>query len=157
MSVEQSVELELTGGNRRTRRKPATVSLCPPQIPHYLGSNPDRSCGKPATNRLELWHGPFCWLTHRIYWSINFSVTSPPRVNQSPDIETGLSDRHQTRLFVLPFFSATTSWKQLKQHSLCKQPAPTSRLRNPDLLHADLPRTIYFYVAILKLRHIYTR
>jgi hypothetical protein len=29
-------------GNRSTRRKPAPVPLCPPQIPHDLGSNPGR-------------------------------------------------------------------------------------------------------------------
>jgi hypothetical protein len=35
-----------------------------------------------------------------IHWSIQFSVTSPPKVNHTPDIETGLPDRHQTWLFV---------------------------------------------------------
>jgi hypothetical protein len=40
-------------GNRSTRRKPALVPLCPPQIPHDLGSNPGRRGGKPATNRLS--------------------------------------------------------------------------------------------------------
>jgi hypothetical protein len=35
-------------GNRSTRRKPAPVSLCSPQIPHDLGSNPGRHGGKPA-------------------------------------------------------------------------------------------------------------
>jgi hypothetical protein len=39
-------------GNRSTRRKPAPVPLCPPQIPHDLTSNPARRGGKPATNRL---------------------------------------------------------------------------------------------------------
>jgi hypothetical protein len=38
-------------GNRSIRRKPAPVPLCPPQIPHDLGSNPGRRGGKPATNR----------------------------------------------------------------------------------------------------------
>jgi hypothetical protein len=36
-------------GNRTTRRKPAPVPLCPPQIPHDLG----RRGGKPATNFLS--------------------------------------------------------------------------------------------------------
>jgi hypothetical protein len=40
-------------GNRSTRRKPAPVPLCPPPIPHDLGSNPGRRGGKPATNRLS--------------------------------------------------------------------------------------------------------
>jgi hypothetical protein len=40
-------------GNRSTRRKPAPVPLCPPKIPHDLGSNPGRRGGKPATNRLS--------------------------------------------------------------------------------------------------------
>jgi hypothetical protein len=41
--------------NRSTGRNPAPVPLCPPQIPHdpTLGSNADRLCGKPATNRLS--------------------------------------------------------------------------------------------------------
>jgi hypothetical protein len=38
-------------GNRSTRRKPAPMPLCPPQIPHDLGSNPGRRGWKPATNR----------------------------------------------------------------------------------------------------------
>jgi hypothetical protein len=43
-------------GNRRTRRKPAPVPLGPPpQIPHdqVRFRTPDRSGGKPATNRLS--------------------------------------------------------------------------------------------------------
>jgi hypothetical protein len=42
-------------GNRSTRRKPAPVPLCPPQIPHDLtwARTPDRSGRKPATNRLS--------------------------------------------------------------------------------------------------------
>jgi hypothetical protein len=39
--------------NRCTRRKPDPLPLCPPQIPHDLGSNPRRHDGKPATNRLS--------------------------------------------------------------------------------------------------------
>jgi hypothetical protein len=45
--------MRLGRGNRSTRRKPAPVPLCPPQIPHDLGSNPGRRGGKPATNRLS--------------------------------------------------------------------------------------------------------
>jgi hypothetical protein len=33
-------------GNRSSRRKPATVPLCSPQIPHDVGSNPGRRVGK---------------------------------------------------------------------------------------------------------------
>jgi hypothetical protein len=41
-------------GNRSTRRKPAPVPLRPPQTPHAVRTlNPGRSCGKPATNRLN--------------------------------------------------------------------------------------------------------
>jgi hypothetical protein len=40
-------------GNRSTRRKPTPVPLCPPQIPHDLGSNPGRRGGKSATNCLS--------------------------------------------------------------------------------------------------------
>jgi hypothetical protein len=36
MSVEQSVELELAGETEVLGEKPATVPLCPPQIPHNL-------------------------------------------------------------------------------------------------------------------------
>jgi hypothetical protein len=37
-------------GNRNTRRKPATVPLCPPQIPHAARTRtPSRRRGKPAT------------------------------------------------------------------------------------------------------------
>jgi hypothetical protein len=39
--------------NRSTGRKPAPLRLCPPQIPHDLGSNPGRHGGKSATNRLS--------------------------------------------------------------------------------------------------------
>jgi hypothetical protein len=34
--MEQFVERELAGENRSTRRNPAPVPLCPPQIPHDL-------------------------------------------------------------------------------------------------------------------------
>jgi hypothetical protein len=40
-------------GNRSTRRKPAPVSLCPPQTPHACpDANPGFRGAKPATNRL---------------------------------------------------------------------------------------------------------
>jgi hypothetical protein len=52
-------EYEAVGGisdsrNRNTRRKPASVSFCPPQIPtwNYPGSNPGCRDGKTATNSL---------------------------------------------------------------------------------------------------------
>jgi hypothetical protein len=47
-------------GNRSTRRKPAPVPLCPPQIPHDLGSYLGRRGGKPATNRLS--YGTAFWI-----------------------------------------------------------------------------------------------
>jgi hypothetical protein len=41
-------------GNRSTRRKPALVPLCPPQIPHDLTRHEPRlPRGKPETNRLS--------------------------------------------------------------------------------------------------------
>jgi hypothetical protein len=41
-------------GNRSTRRKPAPVPLCPPQIPHACpDANPGRRGGKPETNRMS--------------------------------------------------------------------------------------------------------
>jgi hypothetical protein len=41
-------------GNRSTRRKPAPVSLCPPQNHMFCpDANPGRRRGKPATNRLS--------------------------------------------------------------------------------------------------------
>jgi hypothetical protein len=45
--------MRIGGEKRSTRRKPAPVPLCPPQIQHDLGSNPGRRGGKPATNRLK--------------------------------------------------------------------------------------------------------
>jgi hypothetical protein len=40
-------------GNRSTRRKPASVLLRPPQIPHACSDeNPGRRSRKPGTNRL---------------------------------------------------------------------------------------------------------
>jgi hypothetical protein len=42
-------------GNRSTRRKPTPAPLCPPQNPTWQtrSRTPDRSGGKPATNRLS--------------------------------------------------------------------------------------------------------
>jgi hypothetical protein len=41
-------------GNRSTMRKPASMPLCPPQIPHACQDvNPGRRGGKPATKRLS--------------------------------------------------------------------------------------------------------
>jgi hypothetical protein len=59
-------------GNRSTRRKPAPVPLCPPQIPHDLGSNPGRRGGKPATNRLN--YGTALWyrVNSEIYEILDF-------------------------------------------------------------------------------------
>jgi hypothetical protein len=41
--------------NGSTRRKRAPLSLCPPQIPHDLGSNPGHCGEEPATNQFS--HG----------------------------------------------------------------------------------------------------
>jgi hypothetical protein len=41
-------EMRIGRGKRSTRRKFATVPLCPSQIPHDLGSNPGRCCGNPT-------------------------------------------------------------------------------------------------------------
>jgi hypothetical protein len=43
--------MRIGSGDRSTWRKRTAVPLCPPQIPHYLESNPGRYCKKPATNR----------------------------------------------------------------------------------------------------------
>jgi hypothetical protein len=37
-------------GIRSTRGKPAPLPLCPPQIPHGLGSSPGSCSGKPVSN-----------------------------------------------------------------------------------------------------------
>jgi hypothetical protein len=46
--------MKIGRGNRSTRRKPTTAPLCPPQNPTWQtrSRTPDRSGGKPATNRL---------------------------------------------------------------------------------------------------------
>jgi hypothetical protein len=68
--------MRLGRGNRGTRRKPASVPLRPPQLPHDdLESNPDRRGGKLATNRLS--YGattyPFCGL---FYVAVSVCTTS---------------------------------------------------------------------------------
>jgi hypothetical protein len=47
--------MKIGRGNRSTRRKPTPVPLCPPQNPTWQtrSRTPDRSGGKPATNRLS--------------------------------------------------------------------------------------------------------
>jgi hypothetical protein len=40
-------------GNRSTWKKPSPVTLCPPQIPHDLGSNSGHCSEKPVTNCLS--------------------------------------------------------------------------------------------------------
>jgi hypothetical protein len=52
-------------GNRRTRRKPAPVPLCPTTNPHdqVRFRTPDRSDGTPATNRLS-YGAAFCVSLH---------------------------------------------------------------------------------------------
>jgi hypothetical protein len=45
--------MKIGRGHWSTRRKPAPVPLCPPQIPLDLGSNPGRCGGRPATNPLS--------------------------------------------------------------------------------------------------------
>jgi hypothetical protein len=43
--------IRFSRGNWCTQSKPTPISLCPPQIPHDLGSHP--GCGKATTNRLS--------------------------------------------------------------------------------------------------------
>jgi hypothetical protein len=45
--------MKIGKGNRTTRRKPAPVPICPPQIAPDLGSNPDRRGRKPGANHLD--------------------------------------------------------------------------------------------------------
>jgi hypothetical protein len=47
--------IKIGRGNRSTRRKPTPAPLCPTQNPtwHTRSRTPDRSSGKPATNRLS--------------------------------------------------------------------------------------------------------
>jgi hypothetical protein len=45
-------EMRIGRGNRSTRRKPAPVPLCPPQIPHDLALDRNRAAAVP-----ELWYG----------------------------------------------------------------------------------------------------
>jgi hypothetical protein len=47
--------MKIGRGNRRTRRKPTTAPLCPPQIPFDQTRSRTRATavGKPATNRLS--------------------------------------------------------------------------------------------------------
>jgi hypothetical protein len=47
--------MKIDKGNRSTRRKPTPAPLCPPQNPTWQtrSRSPDRSGGKPATNRLS--------------------------------------------------------------------------------------------------------
>jgi hypothetical protein len=47
--------IKIGRGNRSTRRKPTPAPLCPPQNPTWQtrSRTPDRSGGKPATNRLS--------------------------------------------------------------------------------------------------------
>jgi hypothetical protein len=53
VSVERSVKWELAGKTEVLGEKPAPVLLCPPQIPHNLGSNPGRRGGNPEPIRLS--------------------------------------------------------------------------------------------------------
>jgi hypothetical protein len=45
--------MRISRGKKITKRNPALVPLCPPQIPYDPGSNPGRRGGKPATNCLS--------------------------------------------------------------------------------------------------------
>jgi hypothetical protein len=68
--------MRIDRGNRNTRRKPAPVPLCPPQIPHDLGSNPGSRDRKPATNRLS--YGTANTLTNIIFGKSAFDLDSIP-------------------------------------------------------------------------------
>jgi hypothetical protein len=56
--------MKIGGGNRSTRRKPTPAPLCPPQNPTWQtrSRTPDRSGGRPATNRLS--YGAAFFLSH---------------------------------------------------------------------------------------------
>jgi hypothetical protein len=53
--------IKIGRGNRSTRRKPAPVPLCPPQIPHYLTVARTRAAAV-GSRRLTAWARPFVWL-----------------------------------------------------------------------------------------------
>jgi hypothetical protein len=65
-------------GNRNTRRKLAPVSLCPPQIPQYLGLNPGRHSGKPATDRLS-------YGTDHVYYVTRICFARDDATNSKPE------------------------------------------------------------------------
>jgi hypothetical protein len=80
-------------GNRSTRRKPAQRQFVPPQIPHdqVQFRTPDRSGGKPATNRLS--YGAalalqlLIVLSHLYKWSINPFTNPNPVYIHTPSRE----------------------------------------------------------------------
>jgi hypothetical protein len=68
--------IKIGRGDRSTRRKPTPAPLCPPQNPTWQprSRTPDRSCGKPATNRLS-------------YGTASFSPISSPLTTRRVTVE----------------------------------------------------------------------
>jgi hypothetical protein len=68
--------MKIGRGNRSTQRKPTPAPLCPPQNPTWRtrSRTPDRSGGKPATNRLS-------------YGAVFFSPISSPLTTRSVTME----------------------------------------------------------------------
>jgi hypothetical protein len=80
-------------GNRSTRRIPTPAPLCPPQNPIWQtrSRTPDRSSGKPATNRLS-YGAAHLSIYSSIYLSIYLSIY----------VSMYLSTRLSTRLSIYP-------------------------------------------------------
>jgi hypothetical protein len=110
MNVEQSVELELVGGPWSTRRKPAPVSLCPPQIPHDLTWARIRAAAvgsRRLTNTLqvEVADSQKCWYLSTELDSATLSTTNPtwPDLGSNPGRRGGKPTTNQ-------YFTGGGSW-----------------------------------------------
>jgi hypothetical protein len=105
--------MKIGRGNRSTRRKPAPVSLCPPQTPHACpDANPGRRGGKPATNRLS--YGAANSLENISYY--HFFLSSPVILSRPTSYRKVHWD--QRYLFITYF---NWKWVSVRWQSYCNK------------------------------------
>jgi hypothetical protein len=105
-------------GNWSTRRKPASVSLCPPQIPHDLTRAPTRAAAV-GSRRLTSWAMARPWI-HSLMPNLNKIHPTIQAQARRMSIHTEIREYRQTNNDIKTFFSCSGGLKIYKSDKIWK-------------------------------------